>query len=121
MIAQTDDFPPVDPMTQRIVDEWARRPKPPIKIPAPGKVDPNAKIDQATRAAALQRYFADQAALEEMKRTRRMLRYQKRRDVQWLFTWVGKFIKAYDMMTAFVGTHAGGVISRSVAESRAWY
>ena len=121
MNVEVDRFPPVDPTTRRIVDEWARRPKRPVKASMPGRIDPDAEIDQATRAAALQRYFADQSALEEVTRTRRMLRYQKRRDVQWLFTWIGKAIKAYDMMTAFVATHAGGIVSRSVMQRRAWY
>jgi len=38
-----------------------------------------------------------------------------------LILWIGKFIKAYDMMSAFVGTHVGGVVSRLVAERRGWY
>ena len=120
MPSMTDELPPVDAATAQIVKEWSRRPKPAAKRPIPNKRGP-APHNEAHRAAALQRYWTDQTMLEEVKARRRMLKYRGRRDVRWMFTWAGRLIKAYDMVTAFVGSHLGGPVSRACRDRRAMY
>lgn len=119
--AAVDDFPPVDPATERIVRAWKDRPAAPVEPPVAGRTNPDTRENQAVRAAAIQRYVADQAAVEEVKSVRRMLKYTGRPDVRWMFKWAGRAIKAYDMITAFIGAHLGGWVSRSIRDQRAWY
>ena len=117
----TDELPPIDPATARIVEQWSRRPKPQAKRPIPNRPPAAAPQNEAHHAAALQRYLADQTILEEVKTRRRMLKYRGRRDVRWLYLWAGRIIKAYDMVTAFVGAHLGGPVSRACRDRRALY
>lgn len=116
-----DEFQLIDPATKRIVEQWSRRPKRTTNRGTTKRTNTITQEKEAYQAAAFQRYLRDQAMLEEVKVTRRMLRYKGRPDVRWIYKWAGRLIKTYDMVTAFIGAHLGGPVSRATRDRRAAY
>ncbi|HUW81445.1 MAG TPA: hypothetical protein VMZ31_01465 [Phycisphaerae bacterium] len=124
MTSDGDAWSAVDPMTARLVEEWEAQAKAKPRAYGDGARRQSAeevKADQLTLNRAVQRYIADQAALEETAKSRRILPYTGRADVRWLAKWTTRLIKAYDLASSFVLTHAGGKVSAEVWEERAAY
>lgn len=114
----TDPFmpPPVDEYTARVVAEYT----PPTR-----GVKPVRRAEKGValpiRDAAIGRYVRDQVALDARDAGRRHLRHRRRRDVQHIVDVLEFWVRAYEMVTSFAATHAGGFVSAVTVNHRAAY
>lgn len=86
--------------------------------------------EQATRSMTpespliqdgVDRFIRDTVAQRRSHEARNELVYEARWDVRWLGKWIKRALATYEMLTSFLGFHAGGVVSRGTRRARGAY
>jgi hypothetical protein len=110
---------PIDEFTRGVVEAYGMQPQ--ISEPERSEMVSGARLPSVVRDAAIQRYMVDQGRLAEADRRRTHLRYRRRRDILWMVRRLEMVIRAYEMVTSFLGYHAGWIVRRAVVERRSHF